>query len=182
MGQRAVDLGPQRLQVDQIHDADGAAARPCPHRPGRCRAWWCRSHSTPAPASRRPSKLAVQRQDQRGIVGDAQILARDADAGGAQRADFLRQRPGVDDDAIADHRQLALPHDARGQQRKLVGDAVDDERMPGIVPALEAHDDIGPLRKPVDDLALALIAPLRADDRDIRHELSSFRGTAIGGG
>ena len=64
---------------------------------------------------------------------------------------------------------LPWPHDAGRQQRELVGDAVDDQRVAGIVAALEAHDDIGALRQPVDDLALALIAPLGADHRDIRH-------------
>ena len=43
--------------------------------------------------------------------------------------------------------------------------------MAGIVAALEAHDDVGPLRQPVDDLALAFVAPLGADDDHIRHRL-----------
>jgi hypothetical protein len=37
----------------------------------------------------------------------------------------------------------------------------------GIVAALEAHDQIGAAAQPVDDLALALIAPLAADDGDV---------------
>src|ERR1700704_5632159 len=41
--------------------------------------------------------------------------------------------------------------------------------MAGIVAALEAHDDIGLLRQPVDDLALPLVAPLGADDDNIGH-------------
>jgi hypothetical protein len=55
-----------------------------------------------------------------------------------------------------------------GKQAQLVGLAVDDERMAGIVAALEAHDDVGALRQPVDDLALALVAPLGADHGDVR--------------
>ena len=55
------------------------------------------------------------------------------------------------------------------QQAQLVADAVDDERVAGIVAALEAHDDVGALRQPVDDLALAFVAPLRSDDDHIRH-------------
>ena len=51
-----------------------------------------------------------------------------------------------------------------GQQRQLVGGAVDDQGVAGIVAALKAHDDIGALRQPVDDLALAFVAPLGADD------------------
>ena len=35
--------------------------------------------------------------------------------------------------------------------------------------ALEAHDHISPLCQPVDNLALAFIAPLRANDGDICH-------------
>jgi len=41
--------------------------------------------------------------------------------------------------------------------------------MAGIVTALEAHDDVGLLRQPVDDLALPLVAPLGADDDNIGH-------------
>ena len=78
------------------------------------------------------------------------------------------ERPGIDHDPIADHRQLA-PDDTRGQQGKLVGLAVYDERVPGIMPALEAHHDIGALGKPIDDLAFAFVAPLRADNYHICH-------------
>ena len=60
-------------------------------------------------------------------------------------------------------------HHARRQQRELVGLAVDDERVPGIVPALKPHDDIGALGQPVDDLALALVAPLGADHGHVCH-------------
>src|ERR1700746_3820485 len=41
--------------------------------------------------------------------------------------------------------------------------------MAGIVAALEAHDDVGLLRQPVDDLALPFVAPLGADDDNIGH-------------
>ena len=57
--------------------------------------------------------------------------------------------------------------DARGQQRQLVGLVADDERVAGIVAALEAHDDVGAAGQPVDDLALALVAPLAADHGDV---------------
>jgi hypothetical protein len=40
---------------------------------------------------------------------------------------------------------------------------------PGIVTALEATDHVGPFAEPIDDLSLALVAPLRADDHDICH-------------
>ena len=61
----------------------------------------------------------------------------------AQPLDFADKRMRIDHDAVADDRQLARPHDARGQQGQLIGLAVDDERVAGIVAALEAHHDIG---------------------------------------
>ena len=56
-----------------------------------------------------------------------------------------------------------------GSSAQLVGLTVDDEGVAGIVAALEAHDDVGLLRQPVDDLALPLVAPLGADDDNIGH-------------
>jgi hypothetical protein len=41
--------------------------------------------------------------------------------------------------------------------------------MAGIVAALEAHHDLGALAEPVDDLALALVAPLGADHCHVGH-------------
>ena len=92
--------------------------------------------------------------------------------------DLVGERPRIDDDAVADERQLARPHDAGRKQRQLVGDAVDHQRVAGIVPALEPHHDVGAFRKPVDDLALALVAPLGADHRDIGHSRFSCMPTA----
>jgi hypothetical protein len=118
-----------------------------------------------------PVEVAVQRQDERGVLGDQQVAGGDRDALGLEPVDLLQQGPGVDDDAVADDRQLAWPDDARGQQAELEGAVADDQGVPGIVAALEAHDDVGPLAEPVDDLALALVPPLGADHRDISHEL-----------
>ena len=168
MGEDALDLGFQARQVLQIHHADGAPAdlvligradaalgRPDTSLSGRCLT--------------QRVELAVERQDQRRVLGDAQIVARDADAELLDLGDLLGQRPRVDHHAIADHRQLALAHHARGEQRELVGGAVDHERVAGIMTALEAHHDIGALGQPIDDLALAFVAPLGADDHDIGH-------------
>jgi hypothetical protein len=43
-----------------------------------------------------------------------------------------------------------------------------DDRVPGVVAALEARDCGGTRGEQVDDLALALVPPLRADDDDAR--------------
>ena len=87
----------------------------------------------------------------------------------AHPLDLVQEMPGVDHDAGADDRDLARPHHAGGQQRQLVGLVADDQGVAGIVPALEAHHDLRALRQPIDDLALALVAPLGADHRDVRH-------------
>ena len=58
------------------------------------------------------------------------------------------------------------------QQRQLVGLVADDQRVAGVVAALEAHHHVGAAGEPVDDLALALVAPLGADDGDVTHENS----------
>ena len=62
-------------------------------------------------------ELAMERQDQHGIVGDAQIVPADGDAL-AHGVDLLEQRPGIDNDAIADDGELARPDDPRRQQRQ----------------------------------------------------------------
>ena len=54
--------------------------------------------------------------------------------------------------------------DAGRDQRQHRLDAVDDERVAGVVPALEARDRADPLGEQVDDLAFAFVAPLGADD------------------
>ena len=64
-----------------------------------------------------------------------------------------------------------------GSSDNLIGDAVDDQRMAGVMAALKAHHDIGPDRQPIDDLALALVAPLGADHHHIRHFSRLFHFT-----
>ena len=102
------------------------------------------------------------------------LLGVDVDAPLPQGVDLADEVPGIEHHAVADDAELARAHHARGQQRQLVGLVADDERVAGVVAALEAHDDVGALRQPVDDLALALVAPLGADHHHIRHA-ASFR-------
>ncbi len=45
--------------------------------------------------------------------------------------------------------------------------AVDVHGMPGVVSALVAGDDVEARRQQIDDLALAFIAPLSAEDTQI---------------
>ena len=80
-----------------------------------------------------------------------------------QIVDLAEQRHRIDHRAVADHASLARMQRARGHQAQDVFLAVDDDRVRRIVAALEADDDIGVAGKQIDNLALALIAPLRAD-------------------
>ena len=117
-----------------------------------------------------PVEIAVDRQDQRAIVRHREVVVIDGDALRFELLDLGLERPRVEHHAIADHAERAR-HDPAGQQRELVGGPVDDQRMAGIVPALEAHHGIGAAGQPVDDLALALIAPLGADHGDVGHSI-----------
>ena len=142
--------------------------RPCPHRPGRCRARWCRSCRRREASSRSASRSRWNGR----ISGQLSAICRrlGSDRRRPARASLLDlglERPGIEHDAIADHRQRAAD-DARGQQRQFVDLVADDQRVAGIVAALEADDDVGAAGEPVDDLALALVAPLGADHGDIR--------------
>ena len=168
MREQPLDLGRQRRQVGQIHEADGAAAdfvfvgRPDAALGG-------------ADAGRRivglahRLQLAVQRQDQGRVLRDAQTVRGHRDALLLELGDFIDQSLRIDHHAVADDGELAAAHHAGGQQRQLVGDAVDHQSVAGIMATLEADDDIGLLGQPVDDLALAFVAPLGPDYHHIRH-------------
>ena len=109
------------------------------------------------------------------VVGHDQVRvgadpqAADVDPVGPQVVDLLGQHARVDDHAVADHAQLAGVEDAAGDQVELPRLPLAHDRVAGVVAALEADDDLGALGEQVDDLALALIAPLGADDADSRH-------------
>ena len=128
----------------------------------------------PAPlrSSRARSSAPCDGRISAALSASLRVSRRHLDALFADRVDLVDQRPRIDDDAVADDRQFARPHHARRQQAQLVFDIADDEGVAGIVAALKAHHDVGPLRQPVDDLALAFVAPLGADHGDITHRAS----------
>lgn len=121
----------------------------------------------------------MQRQNQRDVFGDAQIVGRDLHALALQLVEFGQERLRIEHNAVADHRQLRRPQHARRQQRELVGVSIDDERMAGVMAALKANDDVSLLRQPVDDLALPFVAPLGADDDNIGHFQTISRNPQI---
>ena len=68
--------------------------------------------------------------------------------------------------AVADQAQRVVAQDAGRDQVQHGLLAVDDQRVAGVVAALEAHDRADLLGQQVDDLALAFIAPLGTENDD----------------
>ena len=120
---------------------------------------------------------AVVGHDQVRAVADLQQLVLREEAALPQLIDLGEEHGRIDDHAVADHAHFPGVQDAgRNQvQDRLV--AIDDHGVAGIVAALVASDDVGVLGQKVDDLPLALIAPLRSDDDYCGHDgsLSSER-------
>ena len=79
-----------------------------------------------------------------------------------EQVDLVDEDLCIDDAARADHRPGA-GDDAARHLPELPRLAADDDRVPGVGPALIAAHDVRILGEQVDDLALALVAPLRAD-------------------
>ena len=102
-------------------------------------------------------------QDQRAIGTHLEPVV-DRNAALDQHVCFAKQRFEGDHDAIADQALHARVEDAGRDQRQHRLGAVDDERVAGIVPALETRDCADPLGKQVHDLAFAFVTPLGADD------------------
>ena len=168
MRQQAVDLVRQRIEIGEVHQPDRAAADlVLIGRANAALGGADRADGVGRFAER--VELAMQRQDQRDVFGDAQVFRTDGNALPLQFCNFIEESLGIEHHAIADHGQFRRPQHAGRQQRQLVGFAVDDQGMTGIMAALEAHNDVSLLRQPVDDLALPFVAPLGADDDNIGH-------------
>src|SRR5258708_7823268 len=102
-------------------------------------------------------------------IADEQVLP-DLDAQLAQAFDLGHERHGIDHDAIADDASFSAPQNSRRDQVQNVFRPAMDDGVPGVVPALAADDDVRLRGENVDDLALAFIAPLRANQNGVRHE------------
>ena len=167
MEPQPVHLRLQRRSVAKVADT---------HRPPPDLVLVRRTDATPGRADPLPARvlaqgvqLAVERQDQRRAFRNRQRRGSHVHALPANGVDLVEQRPGIDDHAVAQERPLPRPHHPRRKQAQPERHAVDDQGMAGIVPALKAHDEIGPLAQPVDDLPLAFVAPLGAHDDDVGH-------------
>ena len=164
--QRGHDLLAQDLRVEEVLDPDPEAG-------GLVRVAGADAALRGADLELAELRLArrvehhVVGHDQVGVGGDPQ--AADVDPLATQALELPDQHAGVDHHAVADHAGLAGIEDPGRDQVELELLAVADDRVAGVVAALKAHDDVGLLREQVRELALALVAPLGADDDDSRH-------------
>ncbi|MBA7633276.1 hypothetical protein ES703_40838 [subsurface metagenome] len=114
MRQQTFDLVRQGLVVREVHQADGAAA----HlvfigRADAAARGADRGRSTCVLAHR--IELAVQRQDQRDVLGDTEIFRTDGDALPLQPLHFVEKGLRIEHHAIADHGKFRGPQHTRGQ-------------------------------------------------------------------
>lgn len=118
-------------------------------------------------------------QDQRTGRTDAQALAH-RHALLFQLGDFAQQRIRRQHHAIADQALHAFAQDARWNQVQDGFLAIDHQGVASVVTTLVANYGSRLLGEQVDDLALALITPLGAQDYDIlTHNTCPHRGSSM---
>ena len=136
------------------------------------------------PIWRRPSRrsLAESMATCHGMIRWAfprpEAFGRDATL--LQLVDLTDEQARVDDAAGADDADAAGVEDPRRDVVELEGLAVADDRMTGVRPALVPADDVGVLGEQVDDLALAFVTPLRADDHGGGHRPRAYARARMG--
>ncbi len=98
--------------------------------------------------------------------------ARRVDAALFEPVDLVEQHLEVDDDTVADDRDAAGAEDAAGQQVEGVLLVTDDDRVAGVVAAVELHDVVDAATEQIGGLAFAFVAPLGSDDHNSRHGIA----------
>ena len=164
--ERALDLLGQDLLVEDVLDPDADAV----HLVGVRRPDAAAGGADPPAAQEALGHLVEAAV----VVGDdvrvgADLQPAGVEAAGLECVDLLEEHVQVDDDAVADDRRAARGEDAAGQQVQGVLLVADDDGVAGVVAAVELHDVVDPVAQEVGRLALALVAPLGADDRDRGH-------------
>jgi len=101
-----------------------------------------------------------------GVAGEADDVRRDPAR--LQLVDLGEEDLWVDHAPGSEHADLARD-DAARDLADLERLPADDDRVPRVRAALVAAHDVRALGEQVDDLSLALVAPLRADDHGRRH-------------
>ena len=158
--QRRHDLLAQDLLVEQVLDPD-----PEP----RCLVGVAGAYPAPGGADRELAQLRLAGGVEQHVVGHDQVRVggdpqpADVDPPAPQLVELLPQHPRVEHDAVTDRADLVRVEDPRGDQVELERLAVTDDRVAGVVAALEPHDHLRPLGEQVGDLPLSFVAPLGAD-------------------
>jgi hypothetical protein len=177
--QHFAELGGEALAMRQVGDAQRAPRHLVLVR---------RPDAAPGRADRRgalgvlPREVErhVRRNDQRAGRADADPFG-DRHAPGDQLVHLSEQRVGGQHDAVADQAGDAVAQDAGRQQPHDGLLALDDQRVPGVVAALETHHGRHPVGEEIYDLALALVTPLGADDDDVLPHAQEFLPAARSG-
>jgi len=97
-----------------------------------------------------------------GAIGDEEVAV-DLDAEVADLGDFLEEGDGVEDDTVADDAFAAGAEYAAGNELEDELLVAVDDGVTGVMAAGVARDGAEPLAEYVDNLALALVAPLGAE-------------------
>ena len=108
------------------------------------------------------------RHDDLGAFADAEVFRTHRDPPGLEVIQFRQQDLGVQHHAVADEALGAGMQDPRRDQMEDEFFAAHHQGMAGVVAALIPHHHGGLLGQEVDDLPLALIAPLGAHYHYIR--------------
>ena len=109
-------------------------------------------------------ELVIRQHEMRAVAHVESPL--DVDAVADELVDLGEQRLGIEHDAVADRAAHARVQNAARNLVQHERRVADVDRVAGVRAALIAHDPIGALGEDVDELALPLVAPLRADDDD----------------
>ena len=106
-------------------------------------------------------------------IADEQVLV-DVDSQLAQAIHLGHKRDWIDNHAVSDHANFALPQDSRRNQMQHIFHAAVNDCVPGIIAALAADNDVRLRSKHVDNFAFALVAPLHSDQNCVRHVKSKM--------
>jgi hypothetical protein len=115
----------------------------------------------------RLGQLVIRQDDVR--LGAHEQALLESMAQGHEPVHLLEERGRVDHDAVADQAALVRAQDPGRHQVEDDGVAVDDHAVAGVRAALVARDQVVLGGEHVDDLALALVAPLGAEHHRARH-------------
>src|SRR5277367_3883045 len=102
-------------------------------------------------------------------------LIRNIDPGRIQLLDFLEQRQRIDHQAIPNYSCLSRAQNPARYQTQHELAVPNQNRVARVMPALVTHNVVEAVGQQIDQLALAFVAPLRAEDDDIAHVYRCWR-------